>query len=68
LEKAEALLKPALKLGVSHAGKNYNIAVLYEEFATTSQLLIFTRDLKKLGFSSHPSLIQEVKGRINYLR
>jgi Tfp pilus assembly protein PilF len=39
LEKAEALLKLALKLGESHAGTHYNMAVLYEEIGNNKSAI-----------------------------
>ena len=39
-----------------------------KELATTSQLLIFNKNLQKLEFNSHLSLVQEVKGYIKIFK
>ena len=41
MEKAEALLKPALKLSASHAGTHDNIAVFYEEIGNNKSAIHF---------------------------
>jgi Tfp pilus assembly protein PilF len=41
LEKVEALLKQAIKLGASHARKHYNMAVIYEEIGNNKLAIHF---------------------------
>ena len=66
LEKA--ILNQALKLSTSHAGTHYNMAVLYEEPGNNKSAIHFYREFAKLGSSSHPSLVQEVKEHIKSLK
>jgi tetratricopeptide (TPR) repeat protein len=61
LEKVKAILNQALKLGVIHAGTHYNRAVLYEEIGNKKSVIHFYQEFAKLGSTSHPSLVQEVK-------
>jgi Tfp pilus assembly protein PilF len=68
LEKAKAILNQALRLGASHASTHYNMAVLYEEIANNKSAIHFYKKFAKLGSSSHPSLVQEVKEHIKSFR
>ena len=68
LEKAKAILNQAFKLGASHAGTHYNMAVLYEEIGNNKSAIHFYQEFAKLGSSSHPSLVQEVKEHIKSFR
>ncbi len=68
LEKAKAILNHALKLGASHAGTHYNMAILYEEIGNNKSAIHFYQEFAKLGSTRHPSLIEEVKEHIKSLK
>lgn len=68
LEKARTILSQALKLVASHVGTHYNMAVLYEEIGNNKSAIHFYQEFTKLGFTSHPSLVQEVKEHIKSLK
>jgi hypothetical protein len=67
-EKVKAILNQVLKLGASHAGTHYNMVVLYEEIGNNKSAIHFYQEFVKLGSSSHPSLVQEVKEHIKSFR